>query len=89
MIGDALFDCGESLDHYLTNFEWPAEVADRIQRLREQIRDAQEWIDAGRFEFLGNVRLAGSIAQTPPRGHTTSCFDADHSSLRRRAARND
>ena len=68
MIGDTLFDCGQSLDHYLTNYEWPKEVADRVQRLRDQIRDAQEWIDAGQFEVLGNVRPAGIVSRMLSRG---------------------
>ena len=58
MIGDALFDCGESLDHYLQNYEWPQEVKGRIRRLLNEIRETQRWIDRGEFELLQNVRPA-------------------------------
>jgi len=56
MIGDTLFDCGESLDHYLVNYQWPDEVKARVRRLREDIREVQQWLDAGPFENVGNVR---------------------------------
>jgi len=58
MIGDSLFDCGESLDHYLANYEWPEAVATRVRQLREEIREVQQWLDASGREALGSVRLS-------------------------------
>lgn len=60
MIGDTLFDCGESLDWYLSRYEWPAHVADRVQRLREEIRSVQKWIDDGGAEGFGIVAVRES-----------------------------
>jgi hypothetical protein len=57
MIGDTLFDCGESLDRYLADYEWPEEVEARVRQLREEIRKVQRWIDAGPSELVGYVRL--------------------------------
>lgn len=57
MIGDTLFDCGKSLDYYLTNYESSEEVAERIRTLREEIRAVQTWIDKSHAELLVNVRL--------------------------------
>jgi hypothetical protein len=62
MIGDTLFDCGESLDHYLANYEFAAEVHARVRKLREEIRAVQQWIDAGQFECVGNVRVKDAAA---------------------------
>jgi hypothetical protein len=58
MIGDALFDCGEQLDGYLTNYRWPAEVERRVRRVRAEIRELQEWLDRGHHEMLANVELS-------------------------------
>ncbi len=57
MIGDSLFDCGESLDHYLANYEWPPEVESRVRELREKIREVQLWLDSSTFETIGNVAI--------------------------------
>jgi hypothetical protein len=57
MIGDTLFDCGESLDQYLADYEWPDEVRRRVQEVRERIREVQVWIDSGDAECLHNVKL--------------------------------
>ena len=58
MIGDSLFDCGESLDHYLANYEWPDVVAQRVRKLREDIRSVQEWLDGSQAETLANVKVS-------------------------------
>jgi hypothetical protein len=60
MIGDALFDCVESLDHYLANYEWPEEVEARVRQLRKEIKNVQKWIDSCSAECLGNVRQRDS-----------------------------
>jgi hypothetical protein len=58
MIGDTLFDCGEELDGYLTNYRWPAEVERRVRRVRAEIRELQEWLDRSHHETLANVELS-------------------------------
>jgi hypothetical protein len=67
MIGDTLFDCGESLDHYLSTYDWPIEVEARVRALRDEIGEVQRWLDSNTFENVGNVRIretaAASIAQ--------------------------
>ena len=83
MISDTLFDCGESLDHYLTTYEWSEEIETRVRILREQIREVQRWLDASPFENVGSVQIketaCPSIAQWLASG---SGYPARHSSGR-------
>lgn len=78
MIGDTLFDCGESLDHYLRTYEWTPEVEARVRLLREQIRAVQEWLDAGPFELIGNVRVKDESATSIPEFVFTSGYPPRH-----------
>ena len=66
MIGDTLFDCGESLDRYLADYKWSDEVARRVLELRERIREVQTWIDGSGAELLANLHPLKEPGPPPP-----------------------